>query len=170
MFQFSFFKFLEDKSFLWGHWYPCFVFVVTSLGFKARVSSLICALQRHLCYTFPEIHLWCHTSWPLGGQHGSQAVLFYIPSSRYWWGSKLGPIMPQTDTLPTELCRLGWCFNIKFRCRSGSRSRFVSLQRFVAKGLVGKPHQLPMGNDVYFIKYYTLHTCFCPLDQTRQPW
>ena len=27
-----------------------------------------------LHYTFPEIHLWCDTCQPLGGQHGSQAV------------------------------------------------------------------------------------------------
>ena len=27
-----------------------------------------------LPYTFPEIHLWCDTCRPLGGQHGSQAV------------------------------------------------------------------------------------------------
>ena len=36
----------------WGHWYPCFGFLVTSpLGFKARVGSAL----------FPEIHLWCYT-------------------------------------------------------------------------------------------------------------
>ena len=30
------------KSFLWGHWYPCFRLLITSaLGFKARVDSLI---------------------------------------------------------------------------------------------------------------------------------
>ena len=27
-----------------------------------------------LRYTFPEIHLWGDTCWPLGGQHGSWAV------------------------------------------------------------------------------------------------
>ena len=27
-----------------------------------------------LRYTFPEIHLWCDTCQPLGGQHGSRAV------------------------------------------------------------------------------------------------
>ena len=32
-----------------------------------------------LCYTFPEIHLWCDTCWPLGGQHGSWAVSTYLP-------------------------------------------------------------------------------------------
>ena len=27
---------------------------------------------------FPEIHLWCYTCWPLGGQHGCWADLFHI--------------------------------------------------------------------------------------------
>ena len=34
---------MEDinKSFLWGHWYPCFgLLVMSTLGFKARVSGL----------------------------------------------------------------------------------------------------------------------------------
>ena len=35
-------------------------------------SSLAEAYVLH--YTFPEIHLWCNTCWPLGGQHGSRAV------------------------------------------------------------------------------------------------
>ena len=33
-----------------------------------------------VCYMFPEIHLWCYTCWPLGGQHGCQADLFQIPA------------------------------------------------------------------------------------------
>ena len=65
-----------------------------------------------LHYTFPEIHLWGNTCWPLGGQHGSRAVLFHIPV-RHWWDSKPGAIMPlltvwdQADALPTELSRFG---------------------------------------------------------------
>ena len=36
------------KSFLWGHWYPCIRFLVMSpLGYKARVGSLICTWWRH---------------------------------------------------------------------------------------------------------------------------
>ena len=56
--------FYED---FWDHWYPCFGLLVTSsLGFKARVGSLIHVWQRHMYYMFPEIHLWCDTCWPLG--------------------------------------------------------------------------------------------------------
>ena len=40
------------KSFLWGHWYPCFGLLVTSLG-----SSLIRTWRRHTWYMFHEIHL-----------------------------------------------------------------------------------------------------------------
>ena len=33
----------------WGHWYPCFGFLVTSpLGFKARVGSALFALRRRM--------------------------------------------------------------------------------------------------------------------------
>ena len=68
-------------SFLWGHWYPCSGLLVTShLGFKARVGSLICTWWRGTFYTFPEIHLWCNTCWPLG----SWANLFHIPATRHW--------------------------------------------------------------------------------------
>ena len=28
----------------------------------------------HLAKEFPEIHFWCNTCQPLGGQHGSRAV------------------------------------------------------------------------------------------------
>ena len=70
------------ESFLWGNGYPCCGLLVTSpLGFKARVGSLICTWQRHMCYTSPEIHLWCDTCWPLGSQYGGWAV-----SSTYLWG------------------------------------------------------------------------------------
>ena len=61
------------KSFLWGHWYPCFGPVVMStLGFKARGDPLlVCFLT---CVQWiPQIHLWCDTCWPLYSQHGSQS-------------------------------------------------------------------------------------------------
>ena len=75
----TFQTFLKRKlfwsPFLLGHWYPCFGLLVASpLGFKVRVTSLIHAWQRHMCYIFPEIHLWCDTCRPLVGHHGSQAL------------------------------------------------------------------------------------------------
>ena len=49
-------------------------------------SSLAEAYMLH--YTFPEIHLWCDTCRPLGGQHGSWAVsstyLQGIGGTRNW--------------------------------------------------------------------------------------
>ena len=48
---------------LGSHWYFCFgLQVMSPLGFKARVDSLIWTWQRHSCYTFPEIHLWFYLS------------------------------------------------------------------------------------------------------------
>ena len=58
---------------------------MSTLGFKARVGSLIHTWWRCMCYMFPEIHLWCDTCWPIGSQHGSQPVLLNIPASRHWW-------------------------------------------------------------------------------------
>ena len=52
-----------------------------SSGFQSQSGfCLIRTWQRCTCYTFPEIHLWCYTCWPLGGQHGCQADLFYLLS------------------------------------------------------------------------------------------
>ena len=67
------------------------------LGFKARVGSLICTWWRPMCYMLSDICRWCDTCWPLGDQYGSQTILFYIPVSKYWWGSKPGPITDQAD-------------------------------------------------------------------------
>ena len=59
------------KSFLLGHWYPCFGLLVTSpLGFKARVGSLIHALADvyvlHIPWYSPMVlHLltFCGPAW-----------------------------------------------------------------------------------------------------------
>ena len=38
-----------------GHWYPCFgLLVMSPLGFKARMGSLIHTWQRCMSYTFPD--------------------------------------------------------------------------------------------------------------------
>ena len=38
-----------SRVLFWGHWYPCFGFLVTSpLGFKARVGSALFALRRQM--------------------------------------------------------------------------------------------------------------------------
>ena len=53
----------------WGHWYPCFGFLVTSaLGVKARVGCLFTP-SRQMQRIYPEIHLWCTCCQPLDGQH-----------------------------------------------------------------------------------------------------
>ena len=68
-----FFKiFGGHKSFLWGHWYPCFGLLMTSsLGFKARVDPSLEYFVTCMPW-IPEIHLWCDTCWLYRGPHGSQ--------------------------------------------------------------------------------------------------
>ena len=74
--------------------------VMSPLGFKARVGSLIRTWWGCTYYTFLEIHLLCITCWPLGSQHGSWAILYHVPVSRHWWGSKPGPIMQPLSPIP----------------------------------------------------------------------
>ena len=53
-------------SFFWGHWYPCFGFLVTSpLGFKARVGYLIRIAEANVMYIPQDPPLVLHllTSW-----------------------------------------------------------------------------------------------------------
>ena len=58
-----------------------------SSGFQSQ--SGFCLIRAYvLRYTFPEIHLWCNTCWPLGSQHGSWDVsstyLRGIGGTRNW--------------------------------------------------------------------------------------
>ena len=63
-------KFGGKKSFLCGHWYPCFGLLVTcTLGGSLFACFIACMQQ------IPQIHLWCDTCWPLSGQYGREAVL-----------------------------------------------------------------------------------------------
>ena len=71
------------KSFFVGPLITCFALLMMSpLVFTARVGSIICPWQRHMCYMFPKIHLKCNTCWFLGDQHGSRVILFYEPSPK----------------------------------------------------------------------------------------
>ena len=80
------------QSFWWGHWYPCFVLLVSSgLGFKARVCPLLACFVTCM-QQYPQIHLWCDTCQSLGSQHGSWAILIHILVSKHWWSSNLGSI------------------------------------------------------------------------------
>ena len=66
---FFFKKFLADTHVLfWGHWYPCFGFLVMSpLGFKARVGSALFAIfaEANVMYIPQDSPLVLHlpTSW-----------------------------------------------------------------------------------------------------------
>ena len=57
--NFFFLIFVGHKSFLWGHWYPCFGLLVTSaLGFNARVdSSLVWFLTYSKKFLLTD---WCY--------------------------------------------------------------------------------------------------------------
>ena len=68
-FLFFFFKsFWRTHVLFWGHWYPCFGFLVTSpLGFKARVGSALFAIfaEANVLYIPQDSPLVLHlpTSW-----------------------------------------------------------------------------------------------------------
>ena len=95
------------KSFLWGHWYPCFgPLVMSALSFKARVDpfcvfSYLCDLQIHLC---------CDTCWLYRGQHGSQAFFIHIPadvSTSIGGGAGLEPM-----TVHAACCKHGTVYHL----------------------------------------------------------
>ena len=81
----QFFKknFGRPKFFLWVHWYPYSgLLVMSPLGFKARVGSLIHTWQRYMCYMFPLVPLvwYLPTSlWP-----AFYVVLVYSTLEYYW--------------------------------------------------------------------------------------
>ena len=63
-FFFKFFKkFWRTYVLFWGHWYPCFGFLVTSpLGFKARVGSALLAIfaEANVMYIPQDLPLVLH--------------------------------------------------------------------------------------------------------------
>ena len=102
---------------------------------KARVGSLIHTWQRHMCHMFPEIHLWCETYRPLGGQHGSLAILIHVPARRHWWGLKLGSIMLQTNALLTDLCWFGIFQYVKHVKMNICDANFSDVKNLINKDL-----------------------------------
>ena len=63
---------------------PYFGLLLTSaLGFKVKSGQPYSCLAE--AYMLHDIHLWCDTCWPLGGQHGSWAILSHELVSRHWW-------------------------------------------------------------------------------------
>ena len=94
---FFFLKFLADTCPFWGHWYPCFGFLVMSpLGFKARVGSALFAIfaEANVMY-IPQ----------------DSPLVLHLPTS--WWparrltDSNVQPHEQKTHALP--LCqRPGW--------------------------------------------------------------
>ena len=95
-------------KFLWGRWYPWFGLLVTfPPGFRARVGNLICTWRRHMCYMFPKIsplvrHL--PTCWQPTWQ-SSQSLPHTCKQALV--GLETRTYLPQTNSLPTELCQLG---------------------------------------------------------------
>ena len=65
-----------------------------SSGFQSQSGQpYLCLAEVYMLHVSSDSHLVQHmpTSW----WHGSQVVLFHIPVSRHYWGSKLGPMVPQ---------------------------------------------------------------------------
>ena len=94
-------QFLKDiSSFCGATDTPCFgLLVMSPLVFKARVGYLICTWQRCTYKMFHEIHHWCDTCWPHGGQHGSQAVLFHLPVGMHCGAWKWNLLCPHCLTV-----------------------------------------------------------------------
>ena len=128
-----YFFFVGHMSFSWGHWYPCFVLLVTSAlgGFTDTpvldfwwhlpwvskpgwIPSLACFLT--CAQQIPQIHLWCDTC--LFHQYGctlykhvyGMAVARLLSHASgfeppmQWWAAQW--CVTKSDALPTKLsCR-----------------------------------------------------------------
>ena len=83
------FFFAGNQSFLWGHWYPCFGLLVTSvLGFKPRVDTLACVLHYLHAMDSPDSSLVRHlltSSWLKSSQYPetAQSVRASLPHIRW---------------------------------------------------------------------------------------
>ena len=62
-------------------------------GYSSTGKAPVTPINGLFIIAISQIHLWCDTCWTLGDQHGSRAVLFHVPVSRHWWGSKPGSIV-----------------------------------------------------------------------------
>ena len=106
---FFFKSFWQTHALFWGHWYPCFGFLVTSsLGFKARVGSALFAI-------FAEadvMYLWCYTCQPLGSRQAAGHFPTCPPEVGLGSDSNVQSHEQKTNALP--LCqRPGW-YNVYF--------------------------------------------------------
>ena len=87
----------------WGHWYPCFGFLVTSpLGFKARVGCLIRIAEVNVMYIpwDPPLVLHLPTSWQLARSQSCPHILLQR------WGcldsNSCSQNICEPDALPTK--------------------------------------------------------------------
>ena len=128
-----FLKKMVDTYLLLGLWYPCFVLLVMSpLGFKARVGSLICTWLRHLFDV--RFASGCDTCRPLDGQHGGQSLfltcvfrsfqfwgfsVFDITSNvklKYWLESFLENLHDFARTINEDIAKKIWIINMEQTC------------------------------------------------------
>ena len=77
---------------------------VSKPGWIHSLACFVACMQKN-----HEIHLWCDTSWPLGGQLGSQTIPIHVLVNKHWWDQLYHWLTAwdKTDALPTEKCRLG---------------------------------------------------------------
>ena len=109
---------------LWGHWQLCFEFwVISPLGFKSRVGSLISHLAEaymlHIRWDSPLVqHLL--TSWQPVWQPSPSLPKYLRAGIGGAWNQSLScrrcPTMwDQADILPTKLCQVGFQFDKFYR-------------------------------------------------------
>ena len=139
-YQFFLKNFGGHESFLWGHWYPILDFWwcllwVSKQEWVLHYLSLVEVYM--LCYTFPEIRLWCDTCWPVGGQHGSQAISStYLQGIGGTWNQELSCRRSQCEIRQAR-CSTDWAIPSRqhgqYYCSTPvvfSRSSFAFLVNF----------------------------------------
>ena len=135
------------KSFLWGHWYPCFgLLAMSPLGFKAKVDPLLACFVARVQW-IPEIHLWCNTCWLYRGHRGSWAILIHIPADiPASIGGGLG-------LKPTTICAASMMLQTTRPLWFGPCWRILIWIRFLLFLIFTKGHVFLIGDWVFKFKF-----------------
>ena len=68
----------------------------------------------------PQIHLWCGTCWPFGGQHGSWDIPIQVLVNKHWWDLSPGSIVLLPHSLRQDIYSTYWAMLARWKFTSKS--------------------------------------------------
>ena len=94
----------------------------------------------------PHIHLWCNTYWPLGGKHGSCAVLIHKLVNKYWWSLSLASIVSLPQSVRQDRRSTDWAMSARQKPFCISFSLHWWIQAFIGNKFLSGDLCVIMGN------------------------